>query len=788
MPASDHIPPPGTDSTELGVTFGDFPCGASMFAIDPTMALFQQPSPMSQEDGLRPGLDQLNGVPEEYWTPIECDSGKGSSLGTLSEFSDDHLERDSRIASNTTSNGLITAVTPAQRAVSCTGRKRRRRSPSTSNSNGAPPYPAISFASDLLSSTNNAYLNESLLRIYHDSFENALACWVTERTCPYSAKSDHLLATNARPDWNRIYYRVCRLDRLASATRRRKLTDNEDKAASRALNLAVFAFASQWAQSSQRSRMRYPFRTVSDDRGSEVFSGEEGIYPPSGIEFDRTIQISTWHEARSALQKAGDVESFRVVLAQIIFALTQKPVEADDGNQDSSVLVLTADSINSEAERKEQAGNGKPIDAVDGDMEECEGLMAKLDLAIEADGPPVHLESGLRLIHSLRSRMAMCGGARRSRPEVPRCASSRRSSGMRFEDADRATVDLLFWLGVMFDTLSAAMHKRPLVVSDEDSDIVLNESMQKEQTASKGSEPVATDSGEGLWDEYLFSRQQEHSPATPTRWPCSFDQAAASLCDAAPVKVLLFRRVCRIQTLLTRNTRGRKVEESISAALDVCNHWQSLYAPFIRDCIQNHDRLPPRVQSWYVCVAGHWHLAALLLADLVEIVDESELGLATATEQRISSLFLARFRESNCRVLSDLAKCACPREDASFPQSREFHFAVSEGALLTEPWTEVLIRAFAKAGVLLLESDALLSSILDQEDAFQRADHCIKALWFLGRKSDMALSAAKILGNALKQRRKSAHDRVSDMSIFLEGDLWQGLDGLDGAFGPDCEP
>jgi len=441
----------------------------------------------------------------------------------------------------------------------------------------------------------------------------------------------------------------------------------------------------------------------------------------------------------------------------------------------------------SETSRKEDRSAGAPVDAADRSMEECEDLMSKLDLAIEADGPPVHLESGLRLIHSLRSRMAMCGGGRRGRPDVAQYARQRRSPGVHLEDADRATVDLLFWLGVMFDTLSAAMHKRPLVVSDEDSDIVLNESMQSEHSANNKTELLATDGGDGLWDEYLFARQQEHSHDSPTRWPCSFDQAAASLCDAAPVKVLLFRRVCRIQTLLTRNTRGEKVEESIRAALDVCNHWNTLYAPFIQDCIQNHDRLPPRVQSWYVCVTGHWHLATLLLADLVEIVDESGLGLGEATKGRNAGDFIAQFRESNCRVLSDLARCACPREDASFPQSHDFHFAVNEGALLTEPWTAVLIRAFAKAGVLLLESDALLSSLLDEEDAFQRADNCILALWFLGRKSDMALSAAKILGNALKQRRKSAQERVSDLSVFLESDLWHGLDGLDGAFEEDCE-
>ncbi|KNG46629.1 beta-lactamase-like protein [Stemphylium lycopersici] len=719
-----------TTPPELGVTFGDFPCGGSMFAIDPAMTFMDEPVPKFEREETKDLPEQVGLLSEENCTLLDCDSGKGSSLRTLSDISDDKLD-DSPRASYEVSNIPYPESTSTEGTVACVNRKRRRRSSSASVSYGAPPYPAISYASNLLSSSNNAYLTESLLRVYHDSFENALACWVTERTCPYSAKSDGLLATNARPDWNRIYHRVIRLDRLASAIRGRRLTQTEDQKASRALDLAVFSFASQWAQSGQRSRTKYPFHSTSTDGNSGVFDGQEDC-PAVGVDFDRTLQITAWHEARNALQKAGEVESFRVVLAQIIFALTQKPVETPDRSLDRVAGSVTSEAV--ESEDGFENAQGASALSMDQDMDECADLMSKLNLAIEADGPPVHLESGLRLIHSLRSRMAVCRDARRGRPEPMQGGRQRRSPTMRLEDADRATVDLLFWLGVMFDTLSAAMHRRPLVVSDEDSDIVLNESIQMDTSAYQETTPASTTESDGLWDEYLFARQQQNLEHAPTRWPCSFDEAATSLCDAAPVKVLLFRRVCRIQTLLTRNARGTKVEEAIAYSTMTVSR---------------------RVFS----------RATLLLADLMEVVDESELGNEDATEQRNSSGFIAKFRENNCRVLSDLASCACPRDDASFQQSREFHFAVNEGALLTEPWTAVLIRAFAKAGVLLLESETLLPSGLDQEDAFRRADDCIKALWFLGRKSDMALSAAKILGDALKQRRKSAQDRHCEESV-----------------------
>lgn len=363
-----------------------------------------------------------------------------------------------------------------------------------------------------------------------------------------------------------------------------------------------------------------------------------------------------------------------------------------------------------------------------------------------------------------------------------------RCSAGRLDEADRATVDLLFWLGVMFDTLSSAMHNRPLVVSDEDSNIYPN---GPEQTIVEDGGVSPTDQAESLWDGYLFAHQDSRLQATPVRWPCSFDQAAALLCDAAPVKVLLFRKVTTIQTLFTRGIRGQKIEDTLHTALDVVAHWTKLYAPFIEDCIQHHDQLHPRIQSWYTCLAGHWHLAALLLGDLIEIVDVSNSGMAEARARRDSANFVANFRKDNCQVVSDMAGRACPRADASFSQSTEFHFALNQGSILTEPWTAVLIRLFAKAGVILLEADTMLPAeirIEDEDVLFRKADQCVRALWYLGRKSDMALAAANILGNALKDKRKGVEEKMSDMSTFLETELWHDLDNLDEAFDVECDP
>lgn len=760
-------PPPYAYAAELGVTFGDFACGSSSWASDST-----QRHPCWEQEDLGEHNKQYDfsgsnrsiaGSSAHLDILLDKDSGQGSSMGTVSEDQNSEDPRESSYAFSAGDEKEGGNLDGVHAVVARSVRKRRRRGSSCSNSNGALPYPEISCATDLSSSINRVYLTEGLLQIYHLSFENALACWLTDRTCPYNVRGEVDLVNSITPDWNRIYHRVARLDRLAASIRGRQLTFSEDRAASRSLDLAIFAFAAQWSHSGHGSVAKYPFGRISLDSPDTTFNVTRKSNIQNMIGFDQTLQVSTWHQADNALQAAGDIESFRVVLAQLVFAQTQKPVE------DTAM------------EKKDVTDN----------IEECEDLMAKLNLTIDTDGPPVHLEKGLRLIHSLRSRMAMLGG--RGPKTIKRPLSQRRyRSSAALEAADRSTVDLLFWLGIMFDTLSAAVHKRPLVVSDEDSNIYLQHQTPVTDVGYDNPSLMRQISPEDPWDEHLFVHRKSCFQVSPTRWPCSIDEAAALLSDAAPVKVLLFRKVTRIQTLLARSVQGERIEKAIATALEVIDHWKTLFAPFIQDCIENHDRLPARIQSWYICLCGHWYLAALLLFDLIEIVDGSGMGLEAAQNERAGCDLVETCRLEHCRAISDLARCACSAEEATFSQAYNLQFAVNQAAILTEPWTGVLIRAFGKAGVLLLEANMKVTarSSEDGKDAFRRASDCAKALWILGQKSDLASSAAKILSDALKQRRKDIQGTVRNMNKFLETELWDGVQGLefDGSFGLHCEP
>lgn len=604
-------------------------------------------------------------------------------------------------------------------------------------------------------SQNNFFITEGLMKIYHDSMENALSCWLTERTCPYtrpkllpSANSqEEPILQEWNSDWsNRIFKRVFALDRVSSAIGRKPITAAEDAAATRALQLAVISFATQWAQSSQRSRAVFPDTRKSserDHRAAESVEGTERSFDHSP-EFDRTIQESFWHQARQSLQDVAEVESFRVVFAYIVFSLTQKPLQMRmNGSHAASTM---------------PAGSGNTADVLE-------------DL-IAFDGPPVFLEQGLRHIHILRNKLEHL----------------EKDLGKTLLDpADRKTVDLLYWLAVMFDTLNSAMHRRPLVVSDEESDNRTQTPAGRNATRVL-SAGAAHKKSSRLWDEYFFDQTSPQEQALPLRWPCPYDAAAALLRDAAPIKVLLFRKVTKVQDLISRDIYAEPLEAAIDDALRVYAHWNNLYGQFIGDCIANHNSLPARIQSWYICLTGHWHLATLILADTVEWIDKRHLAVESRRISRMESQFVLKFRQCNSRAISDLARCSSPSEDAFAKHfSDEFHHAVNEGALLTEPWTAVLIRSFAKAGALLLEEhgraiDAGMFESNEARSPLTRCKDCIKALWYLGKKSDIALlvseALSKALGNSVSQ--PPAESMSSQSRI---GGLWQEVPDFDPAFG-----
>ncbi|KAJ5382206.1 hypothetical protein N7517_000117 [Penicillium concentricum] len=560
-----------------------------------------------------------------------------------------------------------------------------------------------------------ATMSRNLIRIYHDSMENALSCWLTEHNCPYSDTISQLLPHREMQEWgpswsNRMCIRVCRLDRVSSSIRGRALSAEEDTKAARVLHLAIMSFASQWTQHAQKGT---------------------GASVPSAIDHDeRSIRKKVWNEARHALEHSSSIPSFRVAFANIIFSLTQSLLDR--------------------------------------------GQEVSLGELLENDRAPIYLETANRQIFTFRHKFARLqreaapkvrelgsGSIDPTTASVPRMqqpSEPQQPDPLLSSQEHRTTIDLMFWLGVMFDTLSAAMYQRPLVVSDEDSQI------------SSSSRPLAEPEDQidfdhwnipsrqirrtqDVWGDLFLrsSKERQGSSQVQPRWPCSYEEAASILSEATPVKVLLYRRVTQLQTLVYRGASPDQIENGIQKALLVCQHWDSTYQSFMVDCVTNHELLPSRIQSWYVILDSHWHLAAMLLADVLESIDKCRLGSDIAREARQTTHLVATVRTNNALAVAGLARASIQGQDSLM--ERHFHDSLSEVAFLVEPWTAVLVHSFAKAGYILLEDlDIPADHNVYTECLRQNCDFLIRALQYLGRKSDMAFLVARNLSRSLESK------------------------------------
>ncbi|KAL4938052.1 hypothetical protein BDV06DRAFT_232121 [Aspergillus oleicola] len=579
----------------------------------------------------------------------------------------------------------------------------------------------FSMQQQMINTFDNQRTSENLLRIYHDVLEHNLSCWLSETTCPYQLgpPNDHRIIPEWGSSWsNRIYHKTIKLDRVAQSCGLVQLTHHDDQAASKALHLAIMAFATQWAQGSRRHRERYNSQSPN------------GSTKESLDEFDRILQSNLWEQARRALQEVAQLDSYRVACAEIIMGLAQRPWTSEDQAQ--------------------AFASGQQEDSFSMDS-----LMSQVRDIIDKDGPPKYMESAARRMHALKYRYDTLtkGSNRKSNSD-----STNFSHVANFSSDDRCTIGLLYWLAIMFDTVSSSMNERPVVVLDEDCP---HQSPGGSQEKENKNSPASSDNTR--WDLDLFV-QGGLKGTNRTNWPCSYEVAAEDVVRSAPVKVLLFRHLSYLQNALRKGMTRSQIENIIGSTLSLYKYWNRTHGAFFADMIKDHQSVPRRIQGWFVVISGHWHLAAMMLADLLDIVDENTLGTEDGATARKACQFAQRMRMDSARGLADLARIATPdTADVALgmPQMPGFHHAVNEGTLLTEPWTIILIRAFSKACVIFLSDARVSLSILghsmDYEEYVGRAESCIKGMWLLGKKSDMARKIAETLSSALSILRSTVH-------------------------------
>lgn len=609
--------------------------------------------------------------------------------------------------------------------------------------------------------TNKSLISDSLTKIYHDTMENALSCWVTERTCPYTYEGIVKLQPQYRGSptmeyvvegGNRITARICLLDRPTCTLRERPLTKWENTLASRALKAAIMAFSSQWAKTSTYERIDYGINQEDD---------------PSS--FDRSLQETLWNEANSAMQEAAGVDSFRVTFAQLIFSFIQKPLNRAQYARAQTLraqqgitprLAADTDDVASDSMTSANIYYRQHTSQLHDDLSEESGEIKDLQDLLDLQGRPMHLDNALLRLSARRVKLEEMASGRQSGSVQPVSIN------------DRKTFNLLFWMVMMCDTLVASLYQRPFIVSDEDSLILRADDPSRPPEVPMGvpdsdvftsSSPLLDndDSEFTPWGMRFLKKGETNMRATRTTWPFSPDHAAGLLSDAAQVKVLLYRRVKRLRNFLFRRSSPKTIETGIVDALSVYEHWNKTYGDFMVTCLKHHEDLSPQLQSWYAVLLGHWQLAVFLLSDCIEEVDRNQKGDRLYGALRQSCRLVFEMRKSSAFQVAELCRVARPRAGSSFNQIGDYHSSVSQGALLTEPWTEILIRCFARASDHFLKwlSDLAAGTMpsiswtgdSDRATLRNNCAECIEGLFDLGCKSDVAYLTALSISRRLQR-------------------------------------
>lgn len=652
----------------------------------------------------------------------------------------------------------------------------------------APDFDFGGIWHNIVDETNKKMIATNLMRIYHDSLENALSSWLSERTCPYgigTGNSEIRVIDEWGPNWsNRICTRVCQLDTAFNKLRRRPFTARENSKASRVLNTTIMAFSSQWSQTTPPCLSGEQKNSLHSTLGQNPIVAASGSDFPSAsgkgssrAEFDHSLQRDLWYTAHKSLQDAADMDSFKVIFAHMVFGLIQKPLESEERvrtigrKQQSQFDQSFCENSLQMTEPTYTQQLAKSNDAILA----TSSVSAVLDTLIDLQGPPVYLEVALRHLFSWRTRLE-----KHHHSELPSQtpANYPRNSVPSPDSLHKRSFNLLFWLGVMCDTTSAAINQRPLVISDEDSNILnLDPDLQPQENVAHPmrNPPHLYLDNSSLWGGYLLKKKRI---ARIPRWPCAPEEAAATLCEATPMKVLLYRKVARLQTLCYRHAPASELEQCIDSALAVYQEWNSLYRQFMLDCVGYHDELPPRIQSWYVILSCHWFLACLLLADNIEAIDLSNRGLEARKFHRELSDLIANLRKQNAAAIASVASVSS-RCKNGYGKAGQFHSVIGDAALLSEPWTDILMRSFTKAAESCLQTirtheTSRTSCYMGRawEDGKNltwglRKDTmaCIQGLKVLGRKSEMA----DILATALLEDLE--HCLTSSSSSWLSQSL-----------------
>lgn len=580
----------------------------------------------------------------------------------------------------------------------------------------------------LADSANKIAISDGLLGLYHNSLENALACWVTETSCPFNStaavangtecRSGSTTASSSLPILTKFLDRIVRLDVSFAALRSRPLSKFEQSGSSRAMKLAIMAFASQWSHSSP---------SLSPGSQHTASLSDAGIKEHGTLEFEHLLRQSLWNEAQRCIRRWQHCGSFQVIYAMIVLLLVEKPLnedEPEDSKQGGADLSSPAPRPLGLLTLQQSLATNSP---------NSQNVLVYSSFSHSGNNQrdTTSLETILQHLTTWKKIFI-------SYVKDQDVDSNIEHVGHQLGFQARSDFKILFWLGIMCDTTLSVLNQTALIISDDDTMIPSNPTLHKVNFW-----------GSALLKVRLRSLKLEN---------VSISELEIIFQEVVPIKVLLWRKVGNLQKFLSQlDSDPATVESVINETIRIYQYWTSQYGDIFRDCVQKHSSLPFQIQSWYLVLGMGWHLGCLLMACYIEQLDKESIPEKLGSTLRTSSALASGLKKTSAYAVADLAEVSC----ISSPSKavKHIHFALSGYAILTEPHPQKLDSALSIACEILLDWLRCWRIPADYEDSHQWWIHnntsslelsrlslnCIDALKLVGKKSGITDHASKRL-------------------------------------------
>jgi hypothetical protein len=623
-------------------------------------------------------------------------------------------------------------------------------------------YPTISMQEHRLADKSNKItISNDLMKIYFDTLENALECWIDVETCPYRIETDVGLRSHIVNEQTRLssfsttlYNRVHRLDAVFSRQRPRPLSRAEDSGSSEALKLAIMAFACQWSHSSRSSPTNLYEKTLAlTDEDHAVEPRPTSDFEASDTqEFERLLRLSVWHESQRCLSRWRYCGSFRVILASIVLFCSQQPLDEDEPNE------FRENHLNPFASQDLGAGKSghSSLGCLD-DQLNSSALSSNTTAQVFANKsiPDLtlfsssfngheglqHLEIGLRQLLNWRksiisSHLHKQNGAFHTETTEAPCDGNALPGSQNLSDFNR-----LFWLGVMCDTTSSVLNQRSLIIPDTEtftsSGGVTRLDMDSITTTTFGASrwrpdvdhhhpPKRMTQSVDIWGSYLLDADRIWRRSLVATENLSTSQFKSKMIkQGVPLKMLFWRKVGRLQNMISSHKQQpmssptpTEVENAIKEALAVHQYWTVNYGEFFTACTREHLNLSIQSRSWYLVLVLGWNMACLILARYIDFVDRNAMSERLGQSLRGSSALTSELKKASAYAIAEAAgvSSCLPATSSSLSAEEDASLAagtsttksshpvlLGQSAILSDPHTEKVVKALEIASEILLD-------------------------------------------------------------------------------------